>query len=78
MAPIDNYEDAFASIAREPKAGRTMLALTYQLMLDRVPLLYAGNELGIAFREVGGAFPADRRDSAVPEGGEGPHRPPQA
>ena len=26
-------------------------------MLDRVPLLYAGNELGIAFREVGGAFP---------------------
>ena len=40
-----------------------MLALTYQLMLDRVPLLYAGNELGIAFREVGGAFPADRRDS---------------
>jgi cyclomaltodextrinase / maltogenic alpha-amylase / neopullulanase len=32
-------------------------------MLDRVPLLYAGNELGSAFREVGGAFPADRRAS---------------
>ena len=63
MAPIDNYEDAFVSIAKEPKAGRTKLALTYLLMLDRVPLLYAGNELGIAFREVGGAFPADRRDS---------------
>ena len=63
MAPIDNYEDAFASIAKEPKAARTRLALTYQLTLDRVPLLYAGNELGIAFREVGGAFPADRRDS---------------
>ena len=64
MAPIDNYEDAFASIAKDPKAGRTRLALTYQLMLDRVPLLYAGDELGIAFREVGGAFPDDRRASA--------------
>jgi cyclomaltodextrinase len=65
MAPIDNYEDAFASIANEPKAERTRLALTYLLMLDRVPLLYAGNELGIAFREVGGAFPAARRDSPI-------------
>ena len=50
--------------AKEPKVARTKLALTYQLMLDRVPLLYAGNELGIAFHEVGGAFPDDRRDSS--------------
>ena len=64
MAPIDNYESAFASIAKEPKAERTRLALTYQLMLDRVPLLYAGNELGIASHDVGAAFPADRRDSS--------------
>jgi glycosidase len=64
MAPIDNYEKAFASIAKQPTAKRTKLALTYQLMLDRVPLLYAGNELGIAFHEVGAAFPADRRDSS--------------
>ena len=63
MAPIDNYESAFASIAKEPKAKRTKLALTYQLMLDRVPLLYAGNELGIASHDVGAAFPADRRES---------------
>jgi alpha-amylase len=63
MAPIDNYESAFASIAKEPKARRMMLALTYVLMLDRVPLLYAGNELGIAISEVGEAFPADRQDS---------------
>ena len=33
-------------------------------MLDRVPLLYAGNELGIATHEVGAAFPADRQDSS--------------
>jgi glycosidase len=63
MAPIDNYEKAFASIAKEPKAARTKLALTYVLMLDRVPLLYAGNELGIAFSDVGAAFPADRQNS---------------
>ena len=64
MAPIDNYEAAFVSFVREPKAERTRLALTYQLMLDRVPLLYAGNELGIAVREVGEAFPSNRRDSS--------------
>jgi glycosidase len=63
LAPIDNYEDAFASIAREPKGSRTRLALTYLLTLDRVPLLYAGDEMGIAFREVGGAFRGDRRGS---------------
>src|SRR6185312_16023878 len=63
MAAIDNYEDAFASIAKVPEAARTRLALTYILTLDRVPLLYAGNELGIAFRDVGRAFPADRRTS---------------
>ncbi len=64
MAPIDNYENAFASFAKEPKTKRTKLALTYVLMLDRVPLLYAGNELGVASHEVGAAFPADRRDSS--------------
>jgi glycosidase len=63
MAPIDNYENAFVSVAKEPKEARTMLALTFILTLDRVPLLYAGNELGIAFREVGGAFPAGRKKS---------------
>ena len=63
MAPIDNYESAFAMIAKEPRRERTKLRSTYALMLDRVPLLYAGNELGIAVTEVGGAFPADRRES---------------
>ena len=44
MAPIDNYEDAFVTIAKEPKAKRTKLALTYLLMLDRVP--FGRNEAG--------------------------------
>lgn len=64
MAAIDNYEKAFASTAKVSKEARTRLALTYVLTLDRIPLLYAGNELGIAFRDVGRAFPADRRDSS--------------
>jgi glycosidase len=63
MAPIDNYESAFTSIAKEPRAQRTKLALAYLLMLNRIPLLYAGNELGIASTAVGATFPADRRDS---------------
>lgn len=63
MAPIDNYEDAFVSVCKEPRSARARLALAFLLTLDRVPLLYAGNELGIAVREVGDAFPADRRDS---------------
>lgn len=63
LAPIDNYEDAFVSVAREPKPARAKLALAYILTLDRVPLLYPGDELGITFQEVGGAFPADRRAS---------------
>ena len=70
LAPIDNYEDAFALIAREPKGSRTRLALTYLLTLDRVPLLYAGDEMGIAFREVGGAFRGDRRGSPFLKGEE--------
>ncbi len=67
MAEVDNYEDAFAAMADEPKAARTALALTYILTLDRVPLLYPGDELGVAIREVGGAFPPGngRRDSPV-------------
>ncbi len=61
MAQIDNYEDpTFVAIAREPKAARTKLALTFLLTIDRVPALYAGDELGLSFREAGGAFPPDR------------------
>jgi glycosidase len=64
MAPIDNYESSFTSIAKEPKRERTELALAYVLTLDRVPLLYAGNELGIAVSEVGAAFPTNRNNSS--------------
>ncbi|MHC5538122.1 hypothetical protein ACYOEI_07830 [Singulisphaera rosea] len=46
MASIANYEDAFLSIAKEPKSRRTMPALTYLVTLDRVPLPSAGSELG--------------------------------
>ena len=78
MAPIDNYEDAFASIAKEPKTKRTKLALTYQLMLDRVPLLYAGNELGSCFTRSGRGVSGRSAGFFVLEGCEGAHCPPQA
>ena len=64
MAAIDNYEEAFVNYANEPKSKRTKLALTYLLTLDRVPLIYAGNELGIAVDKVGAAFPANRQESS--------------
>lgn len=63
MAQIDNYEKSFASFAADPKGPRTRLALTYLLTVDRVPVLYPGDELGIASAEVGAAFPPDRRSS---------------
>jgi alpha-amylase len=62
LAPIDNYELAFVAYAHAPKEARTRLALTYILTLDRVPLLYAGNELGIEVKNAGDAFPDDRQE----------------
>ena len=47
-------------------------------MLDRVPLLYAGNELGIACHDVGAAFPADRQDSSFLKDVKALDRSPQA
>ena len=64
VAQVDRYEDIpFVESAREPKIARTKLAFTLLLTIDRVPLLYPGDELGIAFREVGGAFLPSRNES---------------
>jgi alpha-amylase len=63
MAQIDNYEDAFVTASKEPASARFRIALAYLLTIDRVPLLYPGDELGIAFQEVGGAFPPNRDQS---------------
>jgi glycosidase len=63
MAQVDNYEvTEFLSVASEPKQARLDAALTLLLTIDRVPLLYAGNEVGLVPKSAGDAFPADRRD----------------
>jgi alpha-amylase len=48
LAQIDNYEEpAFLDKSLEPKHARLKMALTYLLTLDRVPLIYPGNEQGL-------------------------------
>ncbi|WZO99075.1 alpha-amylase family glycosyl hydrolase [Isosphaeraceae bacterium EP7] len=63
MAQVDNYEvTEFLSVAKEPKQARLDVALTLLMTMDRVPFLYAGNEVGLVPKSAGDAFPADRRD----------------
>ena len=65
MAQLDNYESSeFMQTAREPKQARMRAAMLFLLTLDRVPLIYSGDELALAYRDVGAAFRVDRRESA--------------
>lgn len=65
VAQIDNYEDpAFLDVALEPRQPRMLAAMTCLLALDRVPLIYSGDELGMAYSEVGTAFGEGRKASA--------------
>ena len=61
---IDNYESPdFMTAAMEPKQPRMKLALAFLLTLNRVPLLYSGDEAALSYRDVGGLFDARRTDS---------------
>ena len=63
-AQIDNYEDLeFITGAIEPKKARMKLAMTYLLTLNRIPLLYSGDEVASSYREVGGVFTPARQSS---------------
>jgi alpha-amylase len=54
---IDNYEDpAFVTVARDPKRARSELAMALMLTIDRIPLIFSGDELATAYREVGTLF----------------------
>lgn len=54
---IDNYEDPpFITAAKEPKLERMKLVMTYLLTIDRVPLIYPGDEAALAFRWPGELF----------------------
>ena len=56
-AQIDEYEDPeFITVAKEPKEDRMKMAMTYLLTLNRIPLLYSGDEAAASYRDVGGVF----------------------
>ena len=56
-AQIDEYEDPeFITGAKEPKDDRMKMAMTYLLTLNRIPLLYSGDEVAVSYRAVGGVF----------------------
>lgn len=63
-AQIDNYESPdFMTAAMEPKQPRMKLALTFLLTLNRVPLLYSGDEAALSYHDVGALFDARRTGS---------------
>jgi alpha-amylase len=63
-AQIDQYEDPeFITAAKEPKEPRMRMAMTYLLTLNRIPLLYSGDEVAASYREVGGLFTPARQSS---------------
>lgn len=62
-AQIDNYEaPAFVEAAKEPKLARMKEAMTFLLTLDRIPLIYPGDELAKHVTSPGDAFPSNRRE----------------
>ena len=65
-AEVDNYGDSFLKACLEPKPERLKLALALLLTINRIPLLYSGDEMGswCQEREVGGLFQPGHRDPA--------------
>ncbi len=65
-AQVDDYEDSpFVAAALEPKLARFGLAMTALLTFDRVPMLYPGDEVGLAFHEVGALFDEVAKDPPI-------------
>ncbi len=63
-AQLDEYEDPeFITSAKKPKEARMKMAMTYLLTLNRIPLLYSGDEVAASYREVGGVFTPERQSS---------------
>jgi glycosidase len=57
-ASIDNYEDPTFNrkVTRGNAAAKSYLALAFLLTINRVPLLYSGNEYGIDYTQPGQLF----------------------
>jgi alpha-amylase len=60
-AQIDNYEAPdFITAAEEPRPQRMRLAMTLLLTLNRIPLLYSGDEAALSYQDVGALFDSSR------------------
>ena len=65
-AQIDNYEAPdFLTAAAQPRPLRLKLAMTFLLTLDRIPLLYSGDEAALSYQDVGGLFDPSRANPAA-------------
>jgi glycosidase len=64
LAQLDDYEDpAFMDTAQDDKAQRMLTAMTFLLTLNRVPLIYPGDERAVLCRRAGDLFTDDRKNS---------------
>ena len=65
-AEVDNYNDTFLKAALAPKQERLKLALGLLFTINRIPLLYVGDEIGTWYglRDVGALFDPERQNPA--------------
>lgn len=63
IAEVDNYpENSFIAMTAEPKEKRAKLALACLMTLDRIPLLYSGDEAALVYSDVGGLFAPENQN----------------
>ena len=62
---IDNYSDTFAGKSQAPVSDRTKLALAFLLTMNRIPILYAGDEIGHWNRVPGDVFDPANGDQSI-------------
>jgi glycosidase len=62
---IDNYGDTFADKSSVPVSDRTKLALAFMLTMNRIPILYAGDEIGHWNKVPGDVFDPAKGDQSI-------------
>jgi len=68
VASVDNYESpTFIQNATGPREQRMKQALVLLFTIDRVPLLYSGNEIALSYEEVGNLFAEENRNATFLE-----------
>lgn len=63
IGELDNYpENSFIAMTAEPKQKRAKLALACLLTLDRIPMIYSGDEIGLVPGGVGRVFAPENQN----------------